>query len=160
MHFSGFVPPGWFELEWRERHAYRAERTDHDLLAPVLERVKQLTGHWLTTVLGDGIYASVLDLLWCQKTGITLYRRDNFVTQNKRGIQIADQLHVIQGAKGPQLIVPQSGLRLGRADAQSLHGVTGAWNVSSAVAGAAPVVGSDVGVPADTFSAAPADPRE
>lgn len=47
--------------------------TDHDLLIPVIAKTQQLTGRWPRTLLGDGIYASVLDLFWCQKRGITVY---------------------------------------------------------------------------------------
>jgi Transposase DDE domain len=47
--------------------------TDHDLLIPVVEKTQQLTGRWPRTLLGDGIYASVLDLFWCQERGITVY---------------------------------------------------------------------------------------
>src|SRR5437899_4837544 len=47
--------------------------TDHDLLIPVVEKTQQFTGHWPRTLLGDGMYASVLDLFWCEKRGITVY---------------------------------------------------------------------------------------
>jgi transposase len=47
--------------------------TDHNLLAPVVQRTQQLTGRPLRQLLGDGIYASVLDLLWCAQQGITMY---------------------------------------------------------------------------------------
>jgi hypothetical protein len=47
--------------------------TDHDLLIPVVEKTRQLTGRSPCTLVADGMYASVLDLLWCQEKGITLY---------------------------------------------------------------------------------------
>jgi transposase len=47
--------------------------TDHDLLIPVVEKTQQFTGRWPRTLLGDGIYASVLDLFWCEQHGITIY---------------------------------------------------------------------------------------
>jgi len=47
--------------------------TDHNMLVPVVQRTQQLTGRPLRQLLGDGIYASVLDLLWCEEQGITLY---------------------------------------------------------------------------------------
>jgi transposase len=47
--------------------------TDHNLLVPVVKRTQQLTGRPLRQLVGDGIYASVLDLLWCEEQGITMY---------------------------------------------------------------------------------------
>ena len=47
--------------------------SDAGLLGPSLERVRVLTGVLPEAALADGIYASVLDLLWCQQRGVVLY---------------------------------------------------------------------------------------
>jgi transposase len=54
-------------------HQVFAAVTDHNMLVPVVERTQQLTGQPLQQLLGDAIYASVLDLVWCAEQGITLY---------------------------------------------------------------------------------------
>jgi hypothetical protein len=54
-------------------HQVFAAVTDHHLLVPVVERTQQLTGRPLRHLLGDAIYASVLDLVWCDEEDITLY---------------------------------------------------------------------------------------
>jgi hypothetical protein len=54
-------------------HQVFAAVTDHHLLVPVVERTQQLTGRPLRQLLGDAIYASVLDLVWCDEEDITLY---------------------------------------------------------------------------------------
>ena len=54
-------------------HQVFAAVTDHHLLVPVVQRTQQLTGRLPRQLLGDAIYASVLDLVWCEEQGITLY---------------------------------------------------------------------------------------
>jgi transposase len=47
--------------------------SDAGLLGPALERVAALTGRWPREVVADSIYASALDLAWCQDHQVVLY---------------------------------------------------------------------------------------
>jgi hypothetical protein len=50
-----------------------SQATDAGLLPPTLQRVQRLTGRLPKEILADGIYATALDLAWCDQTGVILY---------------------------------------------------------------------------------------
>jgi radical SAM protein with 4Fe4S-binding SPASM domain len=59
---------------------------DNGLLVPMLERVREVTGGALNTVLADSGYPSGEDLEKCQKLGVTVYApwKENSNTEQKR----------------------------------------------------------------------------
>jgi hypothetical protein len=54
-------------------YGVHSQATDAGLLPPTLEGVKRLTGRLPEEVLVDGIYATALDLAWCDQAKVTLY---------------------------------------------------------------------------------------